>query len=780
MKPARARTKRNRWLTWPKLVFYFIALLLLAAWYVPKISAARYREPIRAGLESALGRKVEISDVKFQLLPVPGFTVTNVIIGEDPAIGTEPMAYISTLSGRPRLSALFGGPLEFASVDLEDTSVNLTRVDRPGEGDAVRWNFSSLMRPKLLAAFPSVHLIGGRVNFKFGDTKSVFYLLNTDVDLWPPSRGDGPWTLRVHSWPARTDRPSHGFGSFLARGEWHPGNGLVTLDVKLEKSELGDIVTLFEGKESYLQGHIWGDAHLAGPVSRVGVAGRLRIDDIHGWNQTPPGGGAWPISLGGAIDVPGQVIEIRATTEQQQSPVDLRYRVTNYLARPQWGVTALFSQLPVAPLVGIARNLGFDVPADLTLDGKAQGGVGFAMPDGKPRMDGQVRIENSTLAVDGAPPLRLSNADLRFAGSNITLASVTLTNDSKESATVSGAFDTAERKLDVTLASEGMALASLRRHLSAAKLPLLSLATSGTWSGDLRFSNLPEPGWSGDIRVNDADVPFEAFSQPLHLVQADATISGTSVATKHLVFSIDGIEGQGEYRYETGAARPHHFRINLGRLDASAAEKLLMPALHRGNFLNYAFNFGRVPEPDWLRSMHADGNVQIAALDLGGMSFTKVKTHVLWDGNQARLTGLQGFAQDAAFNGNATVSVAQRQPVYSFAGKVSGFPWHAGNLQAEGTLTTLGTGLDLLTNMKAEGTLLGRNIDLPPFDPLERVDGSFEWAWNAKTPRLKLGQLVMVSGGEMFQGTAETRADGQLVVRATDGTKQIEALKPLP
>ena len=59
----------KRWLTWPKHLFYALVLLFGAAYYVPKISAARYREPIRAGLENALGRKVEIGEVMFQLLP---------------------------------------------------------------------------------------------------------------------------------------------------------------------------------------------------------------------------------------------------------------------------------------------------------------------------------------------------------------------------------------------------------------------------------------------------------------------------------------------------------------------------------------------------------------------------------------------------------------------------------------------------------------------------------------------------------------------------------------
>src|SRR3954468_15659213 len=142
------------------LVLYFVVLLGWAAWYVPKLSAERYREALRQGLEKALGRKVEFGTIAFQLLPVPGFTISDLNVGEDPAIGPEPTAYITTLRGRPRISALFGGPLEFASVVLEDASVNLTRVE--GDSTTVRWNFSSLTKARLNAAFPVVHMVGGR------------------------------------------------------------------------------------------------------------------------------------------------------------------------------------------------------------------------------------------------------------------------------------------------------------------------------------------------------------------------------------------------------------------------------------------------------------------------------------------------------------------------------------------------------------------------------------------------------------------------------------------
>ena len=757
--------------TWPRFIVACLLALGFAYWYVPKISAARYREPLHAELERALGRKVKIGQVRFQLLPLPGFTITDVIIGEDPSIGPEPSAYVDTLRARPKISALLGGPLELASVDLEGAYINLTRVDKSDGG--VDWNFSTLTQSKLPTSFPSVHLIDGRVNFKFGDTKSVFYLLNTDIDLWPPSRSGGPWDLRIHADPARTDRPMRGFGTFSARGQWHPSDSTLTLDVKLEKSELSDIVTLFEGREAELHGHVQGEAHLAGPITRVGIAARLSVDDIHGWNQTPPGGGAWPLAIGGYINVPGQVVAIRTTTTGRESPIDIRYRVVDYLARPRWAVTANFSQLPMSPLVGIARNMGLPIPRDMNYDGVAQGAVGFSMPDGVPRWDGEVRIANSTLTVAGTPPLRVADADLRFEGSTITLPPAAVENDAHENATLSGSFDLSTRQLSASLESDGMSIASLRRQISVAGVPLLSQATAGIWSGNLQYSSTYTQ-WTGDVHLKDAEIPFDAFAQPLRIVSADASIAGTGIVVKRFSLAAGDIEAQGDYRYEAGADRPHRFRVLIARASGEALQKLLMPTLRRGNLLNYALNLGRVPEPDWLRAMHADGTVQIATLGVGSTKVTKLRARVIWDGDQIRLAGLQGQANDGAFTALATIGLTERQPHYQISGKLTGLPWRSGALDAEGTVMTSGTGGDLLAGMTAKGSFRAREISWPPMEMYDRIDGCFDWS----PVKLKLTQLVMMQGTDTFLGAGETQDDGQLAIKVTDGTKQIQmALK---
>ena len=756
-----------------RILTAFVAAFLIAAAVVPRIDVGSYRENVQAALENALGRRVEISSVRFRLLPRPGFTVNDVTIGEDPAIGSEPVAYVGLLRATPGLLALLSGRLEFASIDLDDASLNLTRDERGG-GD-VPWNFSSLLQPRLLAAFPSVHMHEGRLNFKFGETKSIFYLLNTDVDLWPPSSAAAPWTLRVHAEPARTDRTARGFGSFAVRGEWRPRDSSTVLDVQLEKSVLGDMLTLFNGYESGVQGSISGNVHLAGPVKSIGLTGRVAVANLHGWNQTPPGGDEWPLDVSGLWNASGQTLDLFAKVAGAQAPISARYRVADYLGRPRWGVNVSLHGFPLAPLAGVARNLGWSIPAAFHIDGRANGSVSYSIPDATPRMDGQLSMTNSTLAVAGNPPLRIANADLQFAGTMVRLPPAAIVNDRNETAMLEGTWDSGTRTFEAGLSSDGMTIASLGRQISIAGIPLLSQATDGTWQGRLRYSSAADAGWTGHLRLKDTVIPFEAFAEPVKIAAADAVIDENGLSMKDLDVSIGGLRARAAYQYQPGAARPHKFRAVLTEASAAAIEKLMMPALHRGNFFTYAFNFGRAPAPNWLRNMRADGTVQIASFDLAGNEFRNVRSRVVWDGMQVRLAGLQTRFGAGAFTGDATVQLDRRQPSYELAGKLTGMPWRSGTIDAEGTVASSGTGSDLLDHLRAKGSFEGEGIDLTPLDGYDAVAGAFDWGWSGRGPRLHLTQLVMKSGVDTLQGTADTLDNGEVVLKLTDGTKHIQA-----
>src|SRR6266567_4769167 len=151
------------------------AVLLLAALVAaaPHFRADRFRPRIQDSLERALGRKVEIGQVSFSLLTGPAFSVERVVIHDHPAIGIEPLAYVNLLTARLSLWSLLRGRVEFSSVVLDDASINLVKADWG------RWNFESLLNRNFLTAFPAVRILG-RLNFKIGDTKSVFYVTNAD------------------------------------------------------------------------------------------------------------------------------------------------------------------------------------------------------------------------------------------------------------------------------------------------------------------------------------------------------------------------------------------------------------------------------------------------------------------------------------------------------------------------------------------------------------------------------------------------------------------------
>ncbi len=753
-----------------RILLALVVLLLLAA-AVTYINGDRYRVPVQVALESGLHRKVEIGRVGFRLLPTPALTISDVTIGEDPAIGREPVAYVTTLRAMPRLLSLISGPLAFSSVTLDEASLNVSRTDR--EQGGVQWNFSSLARSGVLDAFPSIHLRGGRINFKSGDTKSVFYLLETDIDLWPPDTAKGPWTLKIAGQPARTDRRAHGFGSFVARGQWHREDNTVTIDATLEKSELSDMLTLFEGKQSGLQGTVQGNVHVAGPLRNGGIAGRVNIAELHGFSNPPPGGKPWVFEIGGAVNVPGQTVELRAVLGGKQQPLlDIRYRISEYLARPNWGVTVLLGDMPLGPLAPLARNMGVDLPDGLAVGGVAHGAFGWSVPAGVPQMNGAVRISGVTLATKGTQPLRVAVADLKFAGSTITLEPAVIASGDTETANVAGSYDFSSRALRARLASEGMSVAAVRKAISVARVPLLGEATAGIWSGEIDY--LPG-GWMGNLKLRDVDVPFEAFSAPLHVTSAEAQLMGRSINIKHFNVNVGNVEAQGEYHYEEGADSPHKFRLILLHADAEDLEKLLQPALHRGSLLNYAFNFGRPPQPEWLRDMHASGTIQAGTLELGGTTWSRVKANIVWNAMDVRLTGLEGQAGPATMKGEAAIDLARREPAYELTGTLAGFAWREGTLAAEGTLSASGAGRDLPNSLKARGEFRGRTIDLGSVGRFRTVGGHFEWAWNGHSPKLSLTELKLQSEGATMTGGAETRDNGEVVLQATDGTRQIVA-----
>ncbi len=774
MSPAISAQAQKLRLRTAQLVALGFILLIAAGIAAPFLRADVFRERIRASLEAALMRRVSLGEVHLNLFTGPGFQVDDVEISEDPALGAEPFAYVKTLNAVPRLWSLWTGHLEFASLRLAGAQVNLARNSAPGGG--IRWNFEPLLRPGILAAFPSISLKSGRINFKVGNLKSVFYLLDAYLDISPPSTDTGDWQLRFRGEPARTDRPALGSGSFQARGRWRQAAqapGKIDIELQLRKSEIGDIIRLINGEEMGLHGTVSGYARLAGPLEAIGIGGQLTVEDIHRWDQSPPKGEGWPLILSGRLNVPAQELEIDARVTGKGNPIlSTHYRVTGYLAQPRWGVSLNCNQFPIEPILPLARHMGIALPANLRITGKLDGAVGYT---GQGTMEGKMAFHEAAIAIPESPPVRFDQAEVLLHGGHAHLSPAlahTATNDVAQ-LEADYAFDT--QALDLNISSASMSVASLRNQAALAAVPLLEQVKSGTWNGKLRYRVRPGAAalWTGQIELDSVQIPFAGFSKPIQLDSAQAEIDGPRVSLQKIRVHAGEIAAQGDYRYEPGEPRPHRFRLTIAEAEADALEKVLLPTLKRGNLLAMALRFGRAPVPDWMRDWHAEGSLQIGVLRAGDLAFERVRSRILWDSTRVTLPDIQARFEGGTAAARASIDLRSRFPLYRVSARLANVEWKGGEMDADAIIETSGAGRETLSNLRSHGSFTARNLDLWPPDKFRTVAGQYDFAWAARAPRIRFNDLQITTGDELFQGGGQTQSDGQLNLQLASGAKQL-------
>ena len=92
-------------------------------------------------------------------------------------------------------------------------------------------------------------------------------------------------------------------------------------------------------------------------------------------------------------------------------------------------------------------------------------------------------------------------------------------------------------------------------------------------------------------------------------------------------------------------------------------------------------------------------------------------------------------------------------------------------------METAGTGLQLVTNLVAEGTFSGAGLDLGGLSG-RAVSGNYTLAWGTVAPRLKLTGLSLRSEDDTYTGQGGTLDDGRLLVLLSDGVKDIRLSGP--
>lgn len=205
------------------LVILFVVFLLIA-FLPPLVNVSRFQQRIATNISNALGRPVHFDQVSLTLLPLPGFTMKNFVIDEDPAFGSEPILRADEVQVTLRISSLWHPHVEFSKIAFTEPSVNLVRAANG------RWSIEGLL---LLAShiqaaptsqrfagparrFPYIEATGARLNLKLDQEKTPVSFTDADFALWLPEPHQ--WHLRLEAHPVRTDASPGDTGTIRVEG----------------------------------------------------------------------------------------------------------------------------------------------------------------------------------------------------------------------------------------------------------------------------------------------------------------------------------------------------------------------------------------------------------------------------------------------------------------------------------------------------------------------------------------------------------------------------------
>ena len=371
-----------------------------------------YRRPVRpppAGLAGPLPRTPRWKSGRCTSISskAPAFRSTMSRSTKTPPSASSPWCTYRSrarLDVVPSIWSLLGGRFVIASIRLDGASINLTKSGPASEWG--RWNFASIVNPSVIRTAPAIHVRDSRIHFKFGDTKSVFYLTETDLDVSPPGPG-GDWKLVARRQPGAHRPAGPGLGSFRLEGRWYADPGRVDLDMQVDRAALGEVPPCSRGRTPACTASSPSRLHLAGPCEhRHHRAARYRRRPSLGpaARQRPglAAGDARPArsdqsATGTALD----------NRRERDLPLTVHFRATDYLSQPHWAVALNWNRFPVAPILRTGPPHGRAVPAPAP----AQRHHGWRHRlFGTGRRAGRPGFHDAALTIPDSPPVRFEQA----------------------------------------------------------------------------------------------------------------------------------------------------------------------------------------------------------------------------------------------------------------------------------------------------------------------------------------------------------------------------------
>lgn len=685
-----------------------LVIILLALFIPPYVNLKRFRSTLESSISRALGRRVTIGNANLRLLPRPGFDFGSFTVYDDPSISNEPMLRADSVTASLRLTSLWRGRLEIASLTLRDVSLNVVRAT---DG---RWNIEGLVtraaqvptaptaltRAEQRPRFPYIEAEGGRINFKTGQEKKAFALVDAEFSLYLAQEDE--WTLALNARPVRTDFNLSDTGRVRVSGTVRRAASFretpVNLRLTLERAQLGQLTTLVYDRDRGWRGTTSASLQLAGTPSQLQVVLDTNVEDFRRYDIVTGGAFDLRARCSGNYSVDTAVFSgIVCTLPAGDGQVTLRGEVLHPFAERQYDISIAAKDIAFQELVRFAQHAKRDLPPDLAADGtvdaaftlkttpgdasRAQPWAGGGSTAGLvlhsktlgPALElGKIRF-NIEPAVSGSgrrrpaverPPLQLVLAPFQVdLGARTPASARGVVTRTDYALSVEGDGDLT-RLLDV---ARGLGIPAPPQALTGAAH--LDLDIRGAWAG------FGAPLAVGNVQIRNATLTVSALNVPLRVPSALISLAPDQTGITVLNSSLEGLHGivQGSVqlprRCDFGPECLIRFDLQTDELSTDSLNRLLNPQFRKHAW--YQFVSGS-KEPAGLKKLHAEGHIAAAKLLIKTVAATRASADLKLSAGRLEVTNLRADILGGKHDGRWVADFSGNVPSYSGTGAVDG------------------------------------------------------------------------------------------------------------
>jgi len=813
------------------------AVLILLGLFLLRPGGSRLKARITNSISGAVGRPAEIGSVHLRFLPQPGFDLGNLIIYEDPGFGAEPMLRAPEVTAVVRLTSLLRGRLDISRLELTEPSLNLVR-----RADG-RWNWETLLertartplaptaksKSESRPGFPYIEASSGRINFKSGQEKKPYALLNADFALWQES--ENAWGVRLKAEPLRTDMSLSDTGLLRMDGTWQRAGSLretpLQFSLEWERAQLGQLTKLVSGNDKGWRGEVRLWATLGGTPAAMRIAGDASIQDFRRYDIESSEGLRLAAHCDGKYSsAEGVIHEIFCNAPVGAGMITL-HGDAGLPGAHKADLLLNVEGVPVSELAQLARRAKKNLPPDLVTTGSMQGnfavkedGYGSAEFQGRGEIT-DLRLQSPSNKVDVAPgriPFMVSSD----AGSNRVAASKGLRRGKDAEVlqradglhleygpfpvTLGRAAPAQARGwvgrsgYGLVVRGEGEVSHALR-VASLLGLPAVKASAEGTAEMDLQIAG----GWGGNVSgasgfslpevtgvvqlhnvravVRGANGPIEISSAELHLLRDEARVEklSASAADVHWAGSVTLPRGCG-----TPGACVIHFNLNTDEVALSKLRNWLTspPSGHRW----YQVLSSAAPAaPSFVQNLRASGKMTAGHLRIGNVDAERVNAVLELERGKLTISQVRADLLGGKHRGDWQADFTVNPPVYTGSGTLTSIslqrmadamhdPWISGG--AGSTYELTGSGTDSAAFWKsAEGELQFDIRDgVLSHVTLKNDEGPLRvarWQGHARLRSGKIeiekGEMVSAAGAYEISGT--TSLGRELDFKLSGGTE---------